>query len=75
MRGLLDADATRRVSRDDRSSGGPYPAEWMVEGKEEVLSNIGAIPVGGSPAELDAFVRAEVARWTSGAKTARITLD
>jgi tripartite-type tricarboxylate transporter receptor subunit TctC len=42
---------------------------------QQVLGNIGAIPVGGTPAELDAFVRAEVARWTNVAKTAKITLD
>ena len=42
---------------------------------QQVLSNIGAIPVGETPAHLDAFVRAEVARWSSVAKTAKITLD
>jgi tripartite-type tricarboxylate transporter receptor subunit TctC len=42
---------------------------------QQVLNNIGAIPVGGTPAELDAFVRSEVARWSSVAKTARISLD
>jgi len=42
---------------------------------QQVLGNIGAIPVGGTPAELDAFVRAEVARWSSVAKSANITLD
>jgi tripartite-type tricarboxylate transporter receptor subunit TctC len=42
---------------------------------QQVLGNIGAIPVGGTPAELDAFVRAELARWTNVAKTAKITLD
>ena len=42
---------------------------------QQVLGNIGAIPVGGTPAELDAFVRAEMARWSSVAKTANITLD
>jgi tripartite-type tricarboxylate transporter receptor subunit TctC len=42
---------------------------------QQVLGNIGAIPVGETPAHLDAFVRAEVARWSSVAKSARITLD
>ena len=42
---------------------------------KKVLGNIGAIPVAGSPAELDAFVRAEVARWSRVAKAGNITLD
>ena len=42
---------------------------------QKVLGNIGAIPVGGSPAELDAFVRAEVERWSRVAKAGNITLD
>jgi tripartite-type tricarboxylate transporter receptor subunit TctC len=42
---------------------------------QKVLGNIGAIPVAGSPAELDAFVRAEVARWSRVAKAGNITLD
>jgi tripartite-type tricarboxylate transporter receptor subunit TctC len=42
---------------------------------QKVLGNIGAIPVGGSPAELDAFVRSEVERWSRVAKTANISLD
>jgi tripartite-type tricarboxylate transporter receptor subunit TctC len=42
---------------------------------QQVLNNISAIPVGGSPAELDAFVRSEVARWSSVAKKANITGD
>ena len=42
---------------------------------QKVLANIGAIPVGGSPAELDAFVRAEVERWSRVAKAGNISLD
>jgi tripartite-type tricarboxylate transporter receptor subunit TctC len=42
---------------------------------QKVLANIGAIPVGGTPAELDSFVRAEVERWSRVAKSANITLD
>ena len=57
--------------------GGPsdISARMMAAEMQQVLGNIGAIPVGGTPAELDAFVRAEVARWSSVAKTANITLD
>lgn len=42
---------------------------------QQVLNNISAIPVGDSPAQLDAFVRAEIARWSSVAKKADIKLD
>ena len=42
---------------------------------QQVLNNINAIPVGDSPAQLDAFVRSEVARWSSVAKKANIKLD
>ena len=42
---------------------------------QKVLGNIGAIPVAGSPAELDAFVRAEVERWSRVAKAGNIKLD
>lgn len=42
---------------------------------QKMLANIGAIPVGGSPAELDAFVRAEVERWSRVAKAGNINLD
>ena len=41
----------------------------------QVLGQINAIPVGDSPAQLDAFVRSEVARWSSVAKKANIKLD
>ena len=41
----------------------------------QVLGKINAIPVGDSPAQLDSFVRSEVARWSSVAKKANITLD
>ena len=41
----------------------------------QVLGKINAIPVGDSPAQLDAFVRSEVARWSSVAKNANIKLD
>jgi len=41
----------------------------------QVLGKINAIPVGDSPAQLDAFVRSEVARWSSVAKQANIKLD
>lgn len=39
------------------------------------LTSAGAIPVGESPEHLAAFVKAEVARWTGVARTAKITLD
>ena len=42
---------------------------------QQVLSNISAFPVGGTPAQLDAFVRSEVARWTEVARKANITVD
>jgi tripartite-type tricarboxylate transporter receptor subunit TctC len=42
---------------------------------QQVLNNMNAIPVGDSPAQLDAFVRSEVARWSSVAKNANIKLD
>ena len=42
---------------------------------QKILANIGALPVAGSPAALDAFVRAEVARWSRVAKAGNITLD
>jgi tripartite-type tricarboxylate transporter receptor subunit TctC len=42
---------------------------------QQVLNNMNAIPVGDSPAQLDAFVRSEVARWSSVAKKANIKLD
>jgi tripartite-type tricarboxylate transporter receptor subunit TctC len=42
---------------------------------QQVLTNMSAIPVGGSPAQLDAFVRSEVARWSEVARKANITVD
>ena len=42
---------------------------------QQVLTNMSAIPVAGSPAQLDAFVRSEVARWTEVARKANITVD
>jgi tripartite-type tricarboxylate transporter receptor subunit TctC len=39
------------------------------------LGKINAIPVGDSPAQLQSFVRSEVARWSSVAKKANIKLD
>jgi tripartite-type tricarboxylate transporter receptor subunit TctC len=42
---------------------------------QQVLNNMNAIPVGDTPAQLDAFVRSEVARWSSVAKKANIKLD
>jgi tripartite-type tricarboxylate transporter receptor subunit TctC len=42
---------------------------------QQVLNNMNAIPVGDSPAQLDAFVRSEVTRWSSVAKKANIKLD
>jgi tripartite-type tricarboxylate transporter receptor subunit TctC len=41
----------------------------------QVLNNISAIPVGGSPAQLDAFVRSEIARWSDVARKANIKAD
>ena len=42
---------------------------------QQMLTNMSAIPVGGSPAQLDAFVRSEVARWSEVARKANITVD
>ena len=42
---------------------------------QQVLANIGAMPVGGTSAQLDSFVRAEVARWSDVAKRAKISAD
>jgi len=42
---------------------------------QQVLNNISAIPVGDSPAQLDAFVRSEIARWSDVARKANIKAD
>jgi len=39
------------------------------------LEAMGAEAIGSTPAELDAFRRAEIAKWTQVAKTNRIALD
>jgi tripartite-type tricarboxylate transporter receptor subunit TctC len=36
---------------------------------------LGAVPVGGSPAELDAFIRAEMAKWAAVVQRSRMQLD
>jgi tripartite-type tricarboxylate transporter receptor subunit TctC len=65
--------------------GMPAPAVSRVHGAVakgigssemlQVLNNISAIPVGGSPAQLDAFVRSEIARWSDVARKANIKAD
>lgn len=39
------------------------------------LEGMGAEVIGSTPAELDAFRRAQIAKWTQVAKTNRIALD
>jgi len=39
------------------------------------LEGMGAEVIGSNPAELDAFRRAEIAKWTQVAKTNKIELD
>jgi tripartite-type tricarboxylate transporter receptor subunit TctC len=39
------------------------------------LQNLSATPVGSSPAELGAYMRGEIARWTKVSKSAGIKLD
>jgi tripartite-type tricarboxylate transporter receptor subunit TctC len=41
----------------------------------ESFRSLGATPVGSTPAELGAHVRAELARWTQVIKTAKITAE
>ncbi len=36
---------------------------------------LGAVPVGGSPAELDAFIHAEMAKWAAVVQRSRMRLD
>jgi tripartite-type tricarboxylate transporter receptor subunit TctC len=42
---------------------------------QQAFGNMSAIPVGGTPAQLGAFVRSEVARWSEVARKANITVD
>jgi tripartite-type tricarboxylate transporter receptor subunit TctC len=44
-------------------------------GLRESFRSLGATPVGSTPAELGAHVRAELARWTQVIKTAKITAE
>jgi tripartite-type tricarboxylate transporter receptor subunit TctC len=44
-------------------------------GLRESFRSLGATPVGSTPAELGAHVRAELARWTRVIKTAKITAE
>jgi tripartite-type tricarboxylate transporter receptor subunit TctC len=39
------------------------------------LDDIGALPVGGAPAQFGSFMKAQSARWASVIKTANIKLD
>jgi len=39
------------------------------------LNEIGLEPVGNTPEEFDAFIRAEIARWAKVVKTANLTVD
>jgi len=39
------------------------------------LLALGAVPVGGSPAELDAFVQAELAKWAAVVRQSGMRLD
>ncbi len=42
---------------------------------KERLSSLGAIPIGGSPAELAALVQSELARWSKIVKAANVKVD
>ncbi len=42
---------------------------------KERLSSLGAIPIGGTPAELAALVKSELARWSAIVKTANVKVD
>jgi tripartite-type tricarboxylate transporter receptor subunit TctC len=42
---------------------------------KERLSSLGAIPIGGTPAELTALVKSELARWSAIVKTANVKVD
>ncbi|MEY3672243.1 MAG: hypothetical protein RI904_1900, partial [Pseudomonadota bacterium] len=41
----------------------------------EVLLKSGAEPVGSTPAEFDAFYKAEVAKWAQVVKNANVKID
>jgi tripartite-type tricarboxylate transporter receptor subunit TctC len=41
----------------------------------ERLSSLGAIPIGGSPAELAALVKSELTRWSAIVKAANVRVD
>jgi hypothetical protein len=60
---------------EERVPGGHLAKGVASPEMQQVLNNMNAIPVGDSPAQLDAFVRSEVARWSSVAKKANIKLD
>jgi tripartite-type tricarboxylate transporter receptor subunit TctC len=45
-----------------------------AEAKER-LSSLGAIPIGGTPAELAALVKSELARWSAIVKSANVKID
>ena len=42
---------------------------------KDKLAKIGVEVVAGTPAELDAFLRADMARWKNVVRAAGITLD
>jgi tripartite-type tricarboxylate transporter receptor subunit TctC len=42
---------------------------------KERLSSLGAIPIGGTPAELAALVKAELARWSAIVKASNVRID
>ena len=47
---------------------------WLKEAKtQEFLANLGAVPAGGSPADLKAFTHAEIEKWGPIIKAANIS--
>jgi tripartite-type tricarboxylate transporter receptor subunit TctC len=47
---------------------------WLKEAKtQEFLANLGAVPAGGSPADLEAFTQAEIEKWGPIIKAANIS--
>ncbi len=42
---------------------------------KERLSSLGAVPIGGSPADTAALVKSELARWSKIVKAANVKVD
>ena len=42
---------------------------------KEQYAKMGLVPGGGTPAELDAFIRADIAKWAKVIRTANIKAD